>query len=219
MKNVYRLGLAALLVSSVHQPYAAPSSLVAWTPEARRLVDGGDAVKGKELAQQCAGCHGAQGVSANPAYPHLAGQMGAYTFKELHDYKDGTRKNAIMGALAKGLSDQDMADLGAFYAALPTPPGKAAGGDASQVDGLVRMGDGARFIPACAYCHGRRGQGNVIDVPALAAQSSAYLKQTLQSFKTGERANDVYSRMRLMATELTDQEIDLLAAYYAGLSP
>jgi cytochrome c553 len=218
MKIRYSLGLAALLAMTI-QALAAPSSQVAWTPAARRLVAGGDAVKGKELAQQCAGCHGQTGVSATPAYPHLAGQVAAYTFKELHDYKDGSRQNPVMGSLAKPLSDQDMADLAAFYASVPPPQPKVGAGEIPAAPTLVSEGDGSRQIPGCAYCHGRRGQGNVVDMPALARQGDAYLKQTLDAFKSGRRGNDIYQRMRLIAQQLTDQEIDLVARYYAGLAP
>jgi cytochrome c553 len=218
MKSQGILGLTALLVLA-SQALAAPSSQVAWTPETRRLVDGGDAVKGKELSQQCAGCHGQAGVSSDPAYPDLAGQLATYTFKQLRDYKDGSRANPLMGAFAKGLSDQDMADLGVYYASLPLPGPKATAGDLRLVARLISDGDGARLIPGCAYCHGRGGQGMAIDVPALAGQNSTYLKQTLTAFKSGQRGNDIYRRMRLMAEQLTDQEIDLLAKYYAGLSP
>jgi cytochrome c553 len=219
MKIRYSLGLAALLVMTTIQALAAPSSRVAWTPDVRRLVAGGDAVKGKELAQQCAGCHGPEGLSPTPAYPHLAGQIAAYTFKQLHDYKDSSRQNPVMGALAKALSDQDMADLGAFYAGLPPPQPKVGTGGVPATPTLVSEGDGSRQIPGCAYCHGGRGQGNVIDMPALAGQGDAYLKQTLSAFKSGQRGNDVYARMRLIAQQLTDRDIDELARYYSGLVP
>ncbi|RMD70710.1 MAG: cytochrome c4 [Gammaproteobacteria bacterium] len=194
--------------------WAAPSSEVAWTPDTLRLVKGGDPVKGKELSAQCASCHGENGVAQNPAWPSLAGQLPAYTYKQLKDYKTKHRENPMMAGVAAGLSDQDMADLAAYYAGLPPPPAKAGAGGGER---LAVRGDNKRLIPACASCHGGHGEGKAIDMAALAGQNADYLKATLRAFKEGKRANDVYSRMRNIAKALTDQEIEALAAYYAGL--
>ncbi|RMD70972.1 MAG: cytochrome c4 [Gammaproteobacteria bacterium] len=197
--------------------WAGPSSEVAWTPETLRLVKGGDAVKGKELAAQCISCHGENGVASNPAWPSLAGQLPAYTFKQLRDYKTKHRQNPMMAGVAAGLSDQDMADLAAYYAGLPPPPAKAGAG-AKDGEKLAVRGDNKRLIPACAACHGGHGEGKAVDMAALAGQNADYLKQTLRAFREGKRANDIYSRMRNIAKALSDKEIEALAAYYAGLT-
>lgn len=207
--------MVALLASG--PVLAAPSSKVAWTVETMKLVDGADAGKGKQLAQGCAGCHGAAGVSALPINPHTAGQDAAYTYKQLRDYKDGTRANPIMSGLAAGLSDQDMADIAAFYAEQSPAPPSGAGSDAAKE--LVTYGDGERLIPACSSCHGAKGEGNPRSkgMPVLAGQGADYLKQTMQAYRSGARANDVYSVMRSVAKDLTDEEIAALASYYAAL--
>jgi len=77
----------------------------------------GDAAAGKAKSASCAGCHGANG-EGKASYPALAGKPEAETVKALEEYKSGTRKGTVMPALARSLADQDMANLGAFYASL-----------------------------------------------------------------------------------------------------
>ena len=78
----------------------------------------GDAAAGKAKAATCAACHGMDGVSKMPIYPNLKGQKEAYLVKQMKAFKDGTRKDPTMNAMAKPLSDADMANLAAFYAGL-----------------------------------------------------------------------------------------------------
>lgn len=78
----------------------------------------GDAAAGKAKAATCAGCHGANGISAIPTYPNLAGQNEAYLVAQMTAFKDGSRKNATMNAMAAPLSDADIANLAAYYAGL-----------------------------------------------------------------------------------------------------
>lgn len=220
MKRILSLLVSVLLFSLVlNTLVAAPSTNLAWTSEARAIVRSGDPARGQKLAAQCAGCHGDKGVSPTPLFPSLAGQLARYTYKQLKDYKDGKRAdNPMMSGLAKPLDDQKMADLAAFYAAQPLPSGKPSDGDSEDTaQTLVWRGDGTRLIAPCASCHGRTGEGKIVDVPALAGQQASYFSQTMQAFKTGKRANDTYKRMRLIASELTDEEIKNLADYYAAM--
>jgi len=78
----------------------------------------GDAAAGKAKSVTCAGCHGANGISNNPMWPNLAGQKQAYLASALQMYRDGRRKNAMMSAMAKNLTDADIANLAAYYANL-----------------------------------------------------------------------------------------------------
>lgn len=215
------MGCAMAIMSSAPATVlAAPASNVAWTGEMRQLVASGDSARGQQLAASCAACHGAQGVSEIPDYPHLAGQLATYTYKQLRDYQDHTRAPSMMGALVATLSDQDMADLAAWYASLPLPPPTGATGEAqAQAVTLVLQGDGKRLLPPCASCHGAHGEGALVDVPALAGQSAPYLTATMHAYRTGQRANDIYARMRSMAQMLSDEEIAALARYYANLAP
>lgn len=215
---VVGLALAASSASS------GPSSKVAWTVETVKLVRSGSAAHGKQLHadQSCNGCHGDAGVIDTPDVPNLAGQDALYTFKQLADYKEGTRGSPIMGEAVKPLSEKDMADLAAFYASLPAGP--AAPGvppEAMAVLALTRVGDGARLMPACDACHGARGAGDggSYGMPKLSGQKFDDMTTQLTTFRSGERANDVYRVMRDVCKHLTDAEIAGLAAYYSGKVP
>jgi len=76
----------------------------------------GNPAKGQEKAAICEACHGKEGISIDPTYPHLAGQHFSYLVKALSDYRSGDRSNAIMASFATNLSNQDIQDLAAWYA-------------------------------------------------------------------------------------------------------
>ena len=154
-----------------------------------------------------------------PDVPDLGGQDPLYIYKQLSDYKADSRASSIMNEAVKTLSDRDMADLAAFYAAQKSPPlpgGNAAANGAAAT--LALVGDGSRLIPACDACHGDRGAGNpgFYGMPALRAQKFQDLVVQLTAFRSGERANDVYRAMRDVSKRLTDAEIAALASYYSG---
>ena len=117
--------------------------------------------------------------------------------------------------MVAALSDQDIADLAALYASF-APPAAVTG---VAVPILVDRGDPQRIIQPCKVCHGDGGAGTMRDGPAIAGQHRDYLVATLQSYKNGTRANDVYGRMRLIAALLTDDEIDALAEYFSSTAP
>ncbi len=217
MKTILSMILCGISLAAAQGLMAAPASDVIWDGATRAQLASGDPEAGKTKAGGCAGCHGADGTSAAPNYPSLAGQVAAYTFKQLKDYKDGKRTDSpLMTGMVGGLSEQDMADLAAFYASQPLPAASGEGGDARARDLVAGVG-GMRLIPPCAVCHGRRGEGKIVDIPALAGQQATYFESTMQNFKTGKRSNDIYSRMRLISQKLTDGEIKALAAYYAAM--
>ncbi len=93
-------------------------SAIALATATNAAIAGGDAAAGKAKSATCAGCHGANGISAVPTYPNLAGQKEAYLTKQMKAFKDGTRTDPTMNAMAKPLSDADMANLSAYYASL-----------------------------------------------------------------------------------------------------
>ncbi|MBN2699863.1 MAG: c-type cytochrome [Methylohalobius sp. ZOD2] len=199
---------------------AAPATQVAWTAETLALVASGDPERGEQLATACSSCHGTDGISLNPAFPSLAGQLPTYLYRQLRDYKDGSRENPLMQNFASGLSDQDMADLAAWYSRQKPSVGPQADSERFEaVTALVRRGDSKRIIPPCRVCHGENGQGERIDTPRIAGLSQTYLEQTLQAYGDGSRHNDIYGRMRLIAKQLTADEIRLLSEYYATLQP
>ncbi len=215
------LGLAALAVSAVvsSSAMAAPSSLVAFTPETINMVKAGDAAIGKTKAASCAGCHGAEGVAGSPVWPSVAGQNANYVYKQLRDYKDSKRPDPMMMGMVMALSDEDMADIAQYYASLPLPPAKAAAGELPLAEVMHNRGAADREspIPACKACHGSSGQGQIVSVPALAGQNAGYIKDTLMKYKNGSRGNDVYSVMRLIAKSMSDDEINQVADFYAAM--
>jgi cytochrome c553 len=202
---------------------AESASQVAWTPAALNLVKQGEVKKGQELAGACASCHGEKGLGMAeekrdgetlPAIPALAGQNANYLYKQLRDYAQGSRLHESMNAIAKGLSEQEAADLVAWFSSLPLPQNQSLALDLATADKLVEQGDGKRILPPCFVCHGNKGQGGKMDIPALAGQQAGYFTRTLLDYKSGQRHNDIYSRMRLIAQQLTEQEIKDLALYY-----
>lgn len=205
---VFFLALVAPVVVS-----AGSSSSIAWTPETLNFVKHGNADKGKELAQTCAGCHGEQGISEMPDTPSLAGQLATYTYKELRDYAKDQRSHPIMTATAKTLSEQDAADLAVWFSTLK-PASGAGDAQSAKAEKMVEEGDGKRILPPCFVCHGSNGQGEKMDIPALSGQRADYLTKTLLEYKSGQRHNDIYSRMRLIAQQLSEAEIRDLAQYY-----
>jgi cytochrome c553 len=242
MKQAYVFG-CIILAASGGSALAESSSQVAWTLETLQRVENGDPGKGREIAQKsCESCHAAtpknagaqdsrrrESSSANAtnvskevsAYqddtrPNLRGQLATYLYKELHDYKDGSRPHIVMAAFAAGLSDQDMADVAAFYSREAGPSWQKADAVPENIEQLVEHGDSRRILPPCAICHEPDGRGQKIDTPALAGQKAAYLVQTLQAYKSGERRNDLYGRMRSITQQLSDEEIAQLARYYMG---
>jgi len=196
---------------------AEPSSQVAWTAEQISFVKSGNAQKGRELAKTCAACHGEKGISTSAAYPSLAGQLPTYLYKQLLDYKNDDRPDPMMTGIAKSLSEQDAADLAAWFSEQSPAFQSRSPMVYQQAETLVKNGNRDRILPPCEVCHGGDGAGQDLDMPALAGQNAAYLSSTLKAFKSGERRNDIYSRMRLIAQELSDDEIDELGFYYQNV--
>ncbi len=182
----------------------------------------GDAAKGETKAAVCAACHGVDGNAADAQYPNLAGQHEAYIAEQLAAFKSGKRENAVMVAFAAPLSEQDMQDVGAFFAKQKTKPGLADEAYQAAGSALYRGGDVAREIPACMACHGPDGRGNPVSrYPALAGQHAQYTADLLKRFRDGAvfgEATD--SRAKIMsqiAAKLTDADIEALASTLQGL--
>jgi len=195
---------------------STPVSQVVWTPDLLQALAEGKPERGHAKVQEvCVACHGEQGVSTAPEFPHLAGQSGAAIFKQLNDYRSGSRVNEQMTEIAKALDEQTLADVAAYYAGQPKrSPNPVTLADAPpSVVKLVELGDPGRNIPPCAACH-RAGSGGPIETPILAEQGDQYLIAQLKAYASGQRRNDVYGRMRFIAANLTDSEIEGLAKYY-----
>lgn len=194
-----------------------PASNVAWTTATRRMLTQGDAARGAAIATPCNNCHGANGVSADAAFPNLAGQSVAAIYKQLEDFRSGKRSAAVMGVFVDPLSEEGMLDLATYYASLANPFAAAAPGAADPAArNLIEVGSPMRNIASCAACHGP--QGLVPGAPELRGQQRAYLEEQLQAFKAGRRRNDISEQMRSVARRLTDAEIAMLAAYYSSFA-
>ena len=193
-----------------------PVSQVIWTPEVLQVLARADVAKGRAKAQEaCVACHGENGVSPSPQFPHLAGQSGFAIYKQLFDYRTGSRVHPLMTDVAKALDESIIADVAAYYAGQPQrdPNPVTLAPATPAIVQLVELGDPHRNMPPCASCH-RVGAGGPIETPVLAEQQYEYLLQQLKLYATGERRNDVYSRMRLIAARLTEDEMKGLAGYY-----
>ena len=177
----------------------------------------GDATAGKDKALTCAGCHGAEGVSVNPDWPHLAGQVPGYISAQLAAFKSGERKNPTMNGFAAGLTEQDMADLDAYYASLT--PAKTNSQNITAADDVLELGKNIykggiadREIPSCISCHGKSGKGIPKNFPSVVGQHQKYLETQLLSYKKGLRKG--YSQiMSNIAFKLTENEINALSEY------
>ena len=179
----------------------------------------GDAAAGQAKSATCVACHGADGNSnMNPQWPKLAGQHPGYTIKQLQNFKNGERNNAQMAPMAANLSDQDMADLAAYYASQTLQPGYTNADLAAVGEAIYRGGDLSRNVPACTGCHGPAGNGNsAAKFPSLAGQHAAYTVLQLNTFRAGERGNDLNGMMQAVAANMTDEQIEAVASYIQGL--
>jgi cytochrome c553 len=192
---------------------------VSWANEPVSAAAKGDAAKGQKIVNDvCAACHTSDGNSTNPTYPALAGQYFEYIVKQLHDFKSGARKNAIMAPNAAKLSDQDILNVAAYFSAQQPKPRLAKdAGLISEGQKVFKGGNAGSGVPACASCHGPSGAGIPVQFPRLAGQHSKYVVSQLRNFRSGDRANDGGKMMEVIARKLTDQEMKSVAEYVNGL--
>lgn len=178
----------------------------------------GSAEEGQAKSTTCVACHGVNGNSPNPEWPNIAGQHAPYMFKQLQAFKSGERQNPLMTPIAMTLSEDDMADLAAFYET-QTLTGLEANPDQVEVgQRLYRGGDLDTNVAACTGCHGPRGQGNPTALyPAIQGQHATYIAAQLRAFRAGTRQTDPSGMMRDVARTMSDDQIDALAAYVQGL--
>jgi cytochrome c553 len=162
---------------------------------------------GKQAFQACAGCHGpAPDAGQQQAVPKLRGQHAAYLLASLDAYASGARKNAEMERIAAALSRQEKEDIAAWFGRFELKQLPVPGSD----DAPAPI---AAAIDNCRVCHGVGGNSFVPDYPRLNGQDQAYLVEALKSYKNGKRTN---ATMVYVVKDLSDQEIDKIAAYYAG---
>lgn len=177
----------------------------------------GDAEAGRAASVTCVACHGADGNSPSDQFPNLAGQVPGFIAAQLAKFKSGARENAVMAGFVAALSEQDMADLDAYYSGLEgkkggiTPDQEAA---ALAGGKIYRGGYKPYAIAACMGCHGPSGHGIPPNFPRLAGQPAAYLEAQLLAYKSGARVDPV---MNSIAFALSARQIRELALYISAL--
>jgi cytochrome c553 len=191
-----------------------------------RLISTAGLIEGDPIA--CARCHGKLGSGSRAGgVPKLAGQKPEYLAMTLRDYAFGTRPSGIMHPVAIYLTDEEREKLAHYYAALATPgpkdkPSVAAEEGISLLqrgEALAAGGAPARGIPACSACHGENGRAEGMNprFPALAGQHLDYLVYQLKLWRAGIRGGTFNELMAAAVRNLTDQEIEAVASYYASL--
>ncbi len=187
----------------------------------------GDAAAGEKQAAACGACHGADGNSAVPNFPKLANLGEKYLHKQLRDIQSGNRVVMEMAGQLDGKSDQELADLAAFYDSRTRQLSGAKDKKLELGEKTFRGGNIDTGVPACTGCHSPHANGNApAGFPALGGQHAAYLAKQLRAFRTAYhdpedpagRNNDGDNKiMRGVAAHMSDQEIDAVANFIAGL--
>ncbi|MDO9322726.1 MAG: c-type cytochrome [Pseudomonas sp.] len=179
----------------------------------------GDAVAGQGKVAVCGACHGADGNSLAPTFPKLAGQGERYLLKQLHDIKAGTRAVVPMTGMLSSLSEQDLADIAAYFSSQNMSVGAADPKLVARGQELFRGGKLDQGMPACSGCHSPTGVGNAAaGFPKIGGQHADYIALQLTNFREGERVNDGDTKiMRSIAEKLSNKDIAALSSYIQGL--
>lgn len=176
-----------------------------------------DAGQGK--AAVCGACHGPTGnESPLPNSAKLGGQGERYLLKQLQEIKAGVRVVPQMAGILNASTDQDLADLAAWFSSQASSLGAVDPAKRELGERLFRAGDATIGVAACSACHAPNGAGNhAAGYPALSGQDPAYTETQLKAFRDGVRTNDAAEVMRTTAARLNDTEIAALASYISGL--
>lgn len=184
----------------------------------------GDPVAGEQKAVACGACHGADGNSMVPMFPKLAGLGEKYLLQQTQHIRSGLRPVAQMAGQVDNMSDQDLADIAAYFTSKPRGVEKADPELVALGEKVYRAGVAERNVAACIACHGARGAGNrPAGFPALGGQHADYVAAQLKAYRkgyedpTGRVTGGDTKIMRSNAFGLSDMEIEAVAAYVSGL--
>ncbi|MES3711348.1 cytochrome c4 [Pseudomonas sp. SAS7] len=179
----------------------------------------GDAAAGQAKTAVCGACHNPDGNSLAPNFPKLAGQGQRYLEKQLHDIKSGKRTVLEMTGMLAPFSDQDLADIAAYFSSQKGSVGAADPKLVERGRSLFNGGDLEKGMPACTGCHSPNGAGIALaGFPHLSGQHSQYVTKQLTDFREGNRTNDGDAMtMRTIAGKLSNHDIEALASYIQGL--
>jgi cytochrome c553 len=184
-----------------------------------------DAAKGAKLFAEgnpttglpaCLGCHGVAGNSAISVNPKLAGQPEAYIYKQLVNFTTPERSNPVMTAFSSMMSDQDKKDVAAYLSTQKQEPGESKNKDTLALGKKIyRGGIAEKSVAACAGCHGPAGAGMPAQYPRIGGQHQDYAVAQLTAFRSAARKNS--TQMTTIAKRMSDEEINAVADYIAGL--
>lgn len=197
---------------------AALSTPAAFAADAASIARHGNG-KG---AVGCVACHGADGSGQGAAgFPRLAGLNATYLRRQLDDFANGTRKNAVMQPIATALSDAERQAMADYFSRMPIPaalakPATAPPAAASLGAQLALRGRWAKQVPGCVQCHGPHGVGVGAHFPPLAGQSATYIAAQLNAWKSGTRRNDPLQLMQHVSAALDQHDIHAIAAWFAA---
>ena len=219
--------VTAASVFAANPPAAPAATTAAATPAAPavapapaaapEVIGKADLVKGEaSYSTVCVACHAADGNSMIPANPKLAQQHPEYLFKQLQEFKNGKRNNAIMTGMVATLSGQDMKNIAAWLATKANKPGQSKDKELIAMgEKIYRGGIADRQVPACAGCHSPNAAGTPSVDPRVMGQHADYTAVRLNTFRDGSRKNSV--AMTQVAAKMNDREIKAVSDYMAGL--
>lgn len=174
--------------------------------------------KGEEKSNICSPCHGKDGNSLMPAWPKIAGQFSTYLHTQLQIFKKNNkdeRINPLMYNIVKDLTNEDFINLSNYYSKQKQTKGVLK--DKIKFENgkiIFHYGNKENNTPACASCHGSKGQGNELaGYPKLRAQHKEYIIQQLENYKTMQRKTDTNEIMRDIAKKLTNEQMQNVAEY------
>jgi len=174
-----------------------------------------DIAEGKRVAEtNCAGCHGANGISVTQGIPHLAGQRPAYLYIELKAYQSGNRGDSVMANVAKVLNDETLVKVAAYFAGLDPAPALTTPAGPAKLD-AVQAGKTVAAA-ACAGCHGDAGVTQIPAIPSLVGLDPKYLTEAMKAYKSGQRKNDT---MKGMLASVSEPAMNNIALFYALQKP
>ncbi len=212
----------AILLAGMASLAAAPAGAQQGDVEKGRAVVVG-AFEGGTPQVACLSCHGMDGRGdGSAAFPRITGQNAWYLYKQLRDYAAGTRPNDIMTPVAKALTDAQMQDVAAYYAAQEAPYPQPPEADPLLVQrggALSAVGSTEKQIQACVSCHGHAGTGLPPTGPYLAGQYAGYTELQLRFWQEGKRDNDALDVMSQIAQRMTPEDVRAVAAYFAQVRP
>ena len=196
----------------------AALSLVAIVGWSAPVAATGSAEAGQAKSAVCMACHGPDGNSPSPEWPSIAGQHSSYIVHQLQSFKSGARQNDLMSPMAMILSDEDMADLAAYFSSQKPRGGETEPSKLALGQKIFRGGNVNNGVMPCSGCHGPNCRGNPLaGYASIQGQHATYVANQLRAYRAGTRQTDPNQMMRNVAAHLTDEEIDALASYVQGL--